>query len=126
MHNNNNHIYQYSGFLLIDLVISVGIFSAFCLLLTGVNWQLVKQEREIRLYGESINVAKNIIEEIRSKRTYVAQTIQKDLYTISIEDIPISLTSKKTTIKFWTIKITIHWKTGKDNQISVITSAIIL
>jgi len=118
---NGNHIYNYSGFLLIDLVISIGIFSIICLSLACANWQLIKQESEVDLFRRAINASGNIIEEINGNKIkiYDNNEIKVDVFTIKIEIL------KNTLNKFLVLKISTYWKTEKEHQISTITAVII-
>ncbi len=118
---NNNHIYNYSGFLLIDLVISIGIFSIICLSMACANWQLIKQEKEIDLFRRALNISNNIIEEINGSKIkiYDRKEIKVDIFTIKIEIL------KNTINKFIVLKINTYWKTEKEHQISMITAIII-
>lgn len=117
-----NHIkYKYTGFLLIELLIAIGIFASFSVLIAGFHRQIIERQRDILTYTSAIYLAGTIMDEISINPNQYLSSFKHDNFTILISPINKNQENIKTNSKvFQHNNIIISWKTinGKKQKIS--------
>ena len=115
---------KYKGFLLIELVIAIGIFSFIALLSLNYYWHIFNLNLENEMKIKAINIASSCMEKLQADKNISGQFIVDQKYQVLIE--PISIRKGQFNKKFVIIKVRINWQTiKKPNSLSFVTGIII-
>lgn len=120
--NINIYNNKYKGFLLIELIIAIGVFSVIAMLSLNFYSNILKLNLENELELKAINLAHNYIEKLQSNNNF-ANEFKIDNYNIKIENLYIK--KGQYNIIFNMIKLTVTWIIfNKEKSISFLTGKV--
>lgn len=115
---------KYKGFLLIELVIAIGIFSLVALLSLSFYWHIIKLNLENEMKINAINIASSYLEDLQSSKNISQEFIVEQKYKVKIE--PIFIKKGQYKKKFVIVKIIVSWDIyEKIKSVSFVTGIII-
>ncbi|MDR3646603.1 MAG: prepilin-type N-terminal cleavage/methylation domain-containing protein [Candidatus Babeliales bacterium] len=115
---------KYKGFLLIELVIAIGIFSLVALLSLSFYWHIIKLNLENEMKINAINIASSYLEDLQSSKNISQEFIVEQKYKVKIE--PIFIKKGQYKKKFVIVKIIVSWDIYEKNKsVSFVTGIII-
>ncbi len=102
------------GFLLFEILISLVLFSAICLLVARQRWEVIKQEQEAFDRLQALSLARNTMESIASEKKFSLPNKQTDQkFTIISRKKPLSLHEDKNIVipeDFTLIEVVVTWQ----------------
>lgn len=115
---------KYKGFLLIELVIAIGIFSFVALLSLNYYWHIVNLNLENEMKIKAINIASSCMEKLQENKKISEEFIIEQKYKVKIQ--PIYIKKGQFKRSFVMIKLTISWQgVTKNKSISFVTGVIL-
>lgn len=109
---------KYTGFLLLELVFTIGIFCFFVLLVIQYHWNIVKNNKETLKYMEALNIATSIADELK--------IYKKPIKNLNLDDCVIQIETIKIDTYYEIYKINVMWKSinNQKKEISIYSGVI--
>jgi len=113
--NENIILHKYSGFFLIELLISIAILSFISLIITKFHCTVMQAQFETGKYLEAVNIAGSTIEEITAG--FEPKPFKKGDFFVSFANLATTLTKDQNKLKeFKPGNLTVTWNSLSGKQ----------